>query len=108
MKTLFKNADILLYENGIYNVIKNAFLAVDGEKISYIGKDRPEGEFDTVKDMSGKLLMSGFYNCHNHCPMVLLRGVGSEFAVKVKKSVHCIFVVIHGVFSPFEMLFFGS
>lgn len=78
MKTLFKNADILLYENGIYNVIKNAFLAVDGEKISYIGKDRPEGEFDTVKDMSGKLLMSGFYNCHNHCPMVLLRGVGSD------------------------------
>ena len=78
MKTLFKNADILLYENGIYNVIKNAFLAVDGDRISYIGKDRPEGEFDTVRDMSGKLLMSGFYNCHNHCPMVLLRGVGSD------------------------------
>ena len=78
MKTLFKNADILLYENGIYNVVKNAFLAVDGERISYIGKDRPEGEFDAVKDMTDRLLMSGFYNCHNHCPMVLLRGVGSD------------------------------
>ena len=78
MKTLFKNADILLFENGIYNVIKNAFLAVDGDKISYIGKEKPEGEFDTVRDMTGKLLMSGFYNCHNHCPMVLLRGVGSD------------------------------
>lgn len=78
MKTLFKNADILLYENGIYNVIKSAFLAVDGERISYIGKSKPDGNFDTVKDMSGKLLMSGFYNCHNHCPMVLLRGVGSD------------------------------
>lgn len=78
MKTLFKNADILMYENGIYSVIKNAFLAVDGERISYIGKEKPEGNFDSVKDMSGKLLMSGFYNCHNHCPMVLLRGVGSD------------------------------
>lgn len=78
MKTLFRNADILLFENGIYNVIKNAYLAVDGDRISYIGKDMPDGKFDTVKDMTGKLLMSGLYNCHNHCPMVLLRGVGSD------------------------------
>ena len=78
MKTLFRNADILLFENGIYNVLKGAFLAVDGEKISYIGKNEPDGEFDSVKDMNGKLLMPGFYNCHNHCPMVLLRGVGSD------------------------------
>ncbi len=78
MKTLFKNADILLFENGIYSVIKNAYLAVDGDIISYIGKDLPDGEFDTTKDMTGKLLMSGLYNCHNHCPMVLLRGVGSD------------------------------
>lgn len=78
MKTLFKNADILLFEKGIYNVIKNAYLAVDGDKISYIGKTAPDGDFDIIKDMSGKLLMSGLYNCHNHCPMVLLRGVGSD------------------------------
>ena len=78
MKTLFRNADILLFENGIYNVIKNAYLAVDGDRIAYIGKDLPDGDFDTVKDMTGKLLMSGLYNCHNHCPMVLLRGVGSD------------------------------
>ncbi len=78
IKTLFKNADILVYENGIYKVIKNAFLTVDGAEIAYLGTDEPCGEFDTVKDMAGTLLMSGFYNCHNHCPMVLLRGVGSD------------------------------
>lgn len=78
MKTLFRSADILLFENGIYNVIKNAYLAVDGDRIAYIGKDMPDGDYDTVKDMTGKLLMSGLYNCHNHCPMVLLRGVGSD------------------------------
>lgn len=78
MKTLFRNADILLFEKGIYNVIKNAYLAVDGSRISYIGKDMPDGNFDLTKDMTGKLLLSGFYNCHNHCPMVLLRGMGSD------------------------------
>ncbi len=78
MKILFKHADILVYENGIYNVIKNAYLAIDADKISYIGKDEPSDTFDEIKDMNGKLLMSGFYNCHNHCPMVLLRGVGSD------------------------------
>lgn len=78
MKTLFRNADILLFENGIYNVLKGAFLAVDDDRISYIGKNKPDGNFDSVKDMTGRLLMSGFYNCHNHCPMVLLRGVGSD------------------------------
>lgn len=78
MKTLFKNADILLCDNGIYNVLKNAYLCVDGDKIAYIGKDKPTDTFDEVKDMTGRLLMSGFYNCHNHCPMVLLRGVGSD------------------------------
>lgn len=78
MKTLFRNADILLFENGIYSVLKGAYLAVDGDRISYIGKIEPDERFDSVKDMTGKLLMSGFYNCHNHCPMVLLRGVGSD------------------------------
>lgn len=78
MKTLFRNADIFLFENGIYSVLKGAYLAVDGDRISYIGKIEPDERFDSVKDMTGKLLMSGFYNCHNHCPMVLLRGVGSD------------------------------
>lgn len=78
MKTLFKNATMLVFENGIYNILKDAYLVVDGDRISYIGKNKPEVQCDTVKDMAGKLLMSGFYNCHNHCPMVLLRGVGSD------------------------------
>lgn len=78
MKTLFKNADILLRENGGYRVAENCCLAVEDDRISYIGKDRPEGDFDCVKDMSSRLLMPGLYNCHNHSPMVLLRGVGSD------------------------------
>ena len=81
MKILFKNADILVRDEK-FNVLSNAFLAVDGDKISYIGTEEPKGEFDEIKDMSGKLLMPGLINCHNHCPMVLLRGIGSDLPLQ--------------------------
>lgn len=81
MKILFKNADILV-RNGNFNVIEGAYLAVDGNTISYIGKDEPKDNFDEIKDMSGKLLMPGLINCHNHCPMVLLRGIGSDLPLQ--------------------------
>ena len=77
MRTLFKNADILLRGRKEYRVMKNAFLAVDGEFISYIGKKRPEGSFDAEKDMRGKLLMPGLVNAHGHSAMTLVRGAGS-------------------------------
>lgn len=81
MKILFKNADILVKED-IFKVISNAYLAVDGDKISYVGTEKPMGEFDEIKDMSGKILMPGLINCHNHCPMVLLRGIGSDLPLQ--------------------------
>lgn len=81
MKILFKNADILL-KGEKFNVLENSFLAVDGDKISYIGSEEPAGNFDEIKDMSGKMLIPGLINCHNHCPMVLLRGVGSDLPLQ--------------------------
>lgn len=81
MKILFKNADILVRDEN-FSVLSNAFLAVDGDKISYIGTEKPTGEFDEIKDMSGKILMPGLINCHNHCPMVLLRGIGSDLPLQ--------------------------
>lgn len=81
MKILFKNADILV-RNGNFNVIEGAYLAVDGNTISYIGTDEPKDNFDEIKDMRGKLLMPGLINCHNHSPMVLLRGIGSDLPLQ--------------------------
>lgn len=82
MKTLFKNCDIITRENDKPVVIREGFLCVDGDTISYVGNTRPEGEFDTEKDMGGAVLMPGLINCHNHCPMVLLRGVGSDLSLQ--------------------------
>ncbi len=82
MKILFENADILLRSGEKFTVAESSFLAVDGDRISYIGDQRPDGDFDEVKDMSGRLLMPGLINCHNHSPMVLLRGVGSDLPLQ--------------------------
>lgn len=78
MKTLFKNCDVLLRDGEAFSVTKNAYIGVDGDRIDYIGTEMPKSEYDYQKDMTGKLLMPGLINCHNHCPMVLLRGVGSD------------------------------
>ena len=48
-----------------------------GDTIDYIGTEKPTGEYEEHKSMEHKLLMPGLINCHNHSPMVLLRGVGS-------------------------------
>lgn len=82
MKILFENADILLRSGEKFTVAENSFLAVDDDTISYIGRQRPDGDFDKTKNMSGKLLMPGLINCHNHSPMVLLRGVGSDLPLQ--------------------------
>ena len=78
MKTLFKNCKILVRDNGVYRVLDNAFLSVDGALIDYIGTEMPKEAYDAVKDYAGKLLMPGLYNCHTHSPMVLLRGIGND------------------------------
>lgn len=78
MKTLYKNAIIINFVNDRLNVINDGYLAVDGDTVSYVGSVLPEEKFDSVLDMSGKIIMPGIYNCHTHSPMVLLRGVGSD------------------------------
>ena len=82
MKILFKNADILMRDGDKFNVLENGYLAVEDRKIAYIGKAKPDGAYDEIKDMSNRILMPGLINCHNHSPMVLLRGVGSDLPLQ--------------------------
>ena len=82
MKILFENADILLRDRDKFSLLEDGYLAVDGEMISYIGSEKPQENFDEIKDMSRRILMPGLINCHNHSPMVLLRGVGSDLPLQ--------------------------
>ena len=90
MKTLYKNAVVL--QNGHSPVIKNGFFGVDGKLISYVGSKAPEEKYDSVIDMSDKIIMPGLYNCHTHTPMTLLRGVGSGLPLD-KWLFECVFPI---------------
>ncbi|MEG2774278.1 MAG: amidohydrolase [Acetivibrio sp.] len=81
MKTLLKHGSIIAWENGPKE-IRNGYLGIDGDKIIYIGKQKPEEVYDIEKDMTKKLLIPGLINGHSHSPMTLLRGEGSELPLK--------------------------
>ena len=57
-------------------VLNGAFVAVEGNKITSVGVQRPRGEFERVIDCTGKVMLPGFVNAHTHVPMTLMRGYG--------------------------------
>ena len=75
MSVLFTNVTVLTMD-GSRTPLKNAFVAVEGEKIVSVGQERPRGNFDRVVDGADKILMPGFVNAHTHLPMTLMRGYG--------------------------------
>lgn len=70
MKFLFDKTEVLGYGE--------CYIAVDGQYISYIGKEKPEGDFDRIIDTKDKLVCPGLYNCHTHSAMQFLRGYGED------------------------------
>ena len=68
MKILFENVKLLSGES--------AYVVVDGARFSYVGSERPQGEFDHIKNCGGAVMIPGFYNTHCHAAMTLFRGIG--------------------------------
>lgn len=75
MTTLFTNVTALLMDEG-FTTLRYGYVAVDGAAISYVGPNRPRGDFDQTIDCTGKVMMPGFVNAHTHVPMTLMRGYG--------------------------------
>lgn len=78
MKRLLKHCDILTLEQGTWRTRKDAYLGVDGDTICYLSEQAPAEPYDEEKSLRGKLVLPGLINCHNHSPMVFLRGIGSD------------------------------
>lgn len=74
-------SDIIVLDEE-YKAVDGRYVATEGSKITYVGADRPEGDFGREIEGSGKLLMSGFYNAHAHSPMTLMRGYGENLSLK--------------------------
>lgn len=75
MSILFQNVTAVLMDDA-KTVLPNAYVAVEGGKISYVGAEKPAGHFEEQIDGTGKVLMPGFVNCHTHVPMTAMRGYG--------------------------------
>lgn len=75
MPILFQNVTAVLMDEA-RTVLKNAYVSVDGGKITSVGTDKPQGAFDRVIDGHGGILMPGLINCHTHVPMTAMRGYG--------------------------------
>ena len=74
MTILFKNAAIP--DRTAPDHKRRVCLAVDGEYISYVGEDLPDGEFDRTVDCYDALLVPGFVNAHCHSAMTLFHSLG--------------------------------
>jgi 5-methylthioadenosine/S-adenosylhomocysteine deaminase len=72
---LFNNITIL---NDQMKIQKNMYVATEGDLISYIGDMPPSEDYGETIDGKNRLLMPGFFNCHAHSPMTLLRGYGEN------------------------------
>lgn len=72
MNTLISNVTIVTM-NEKMEVLFGAYLGVTDGKISYIGKDAPLEQPQTIVDGTGMVLMPGLVNCHTQLATTVLR-----------------------------------
>ncbi|HAQ63567.1 MAG TPA: amidohydrolase [Ruminococcaceae bacterium] len=58
----------------IFDYKENMYVGIQGDRIEYIGKEKPAKDYGEEYDGSRKVLMPGLVNAHTHSPMTLLRG----------------------------------
>lgn len=76
---LFENIAVL---NGAFAVEENQFVGVKDGRITYVGAEKPEGDWGETFDGRHALLMPGMVNAHSHAPMVLLRGYAENLPLQ--------------------------
>lgn len=75
MSTLIHNCTAVLMDDA-NTILKDAFVTVEGSRITSVGTARPAGKFDLEIDGRGNVLMPGLVNAHTHVPMTAMRGYG--------------------------------
>lgn len=75
MKIRFYNASVLT-EAG--KDIFNGEVHTDGDKITYVGADKKDGQFDREINLNGNLIMPSFKNAHTHSAMTFLRSYADD------------------------------
>lgn len=84
MRRIFTNAVILTMVNN-NEPITNGALGIEDNRIVFVGPAPSKQElslYDEVIDCSGKAILPGFINTHNHVAMSLLRGYADDLPLK--------------------------
>ena len=73
---LLKNADFIVTMDRDRRELKSAWILIGGGKILKVGQGRvPEGPYDEVVDLSGRMVTPGLVNTHHHMFQSLTRAV---------------------------------
>ncbi len=77
MKTLIRDARLLITMDDARRRIPGGFIVVDGETIAAVGAGEPPASVnaDRTIDARGKVVLPGLVNTHHHLPQVLTRNV---------------------------------
>ena len=59
-------------------VLRDAGVAISGGMISAVGEIPPDFRADEILDVSGHIVMPGFFNAHTHSAMTLFRGYAED------------------------------
>ena len=81
MDTLISNVTIVTM-NERMEVLFGAYLGIEGEKITYIGKEPPKDTPATILDGTGMVAMPGLVNCHTHLATTVLRSYCDDLTGK--------------------------
>ena len=76
---LFKN---VTYLDEHLEIVRNGYIGVTDDKISYISTQAPIGNFGDEVDASGKVMLPGLINTHCHVPMTLMRGYAENLSLQ--------------------------
>ena len=80
MGFVIKNITVVSYNDEL-EILENVNVAVDGEKIAYLGTEMPDLSGYDVINGEGKTLLPGLVNAHTHTPMTLLRSYADDMAL---------------------------
>lgn len=80
-KVLIKNGTFITMRDD--ETVLHGSMVVDGDRITYLGENTPDGTFDTVIDGTYRVYLPGLVNTHGHAAMSLLRGYADDLALQV-------------------------
>ncbi len=73
-------SDITILDEN-FDVREHMYVGVKGNRIAYIGSEKPEEDYGEIYEGRNRLLMTAFYNAHAHSSMTLMRGYGENMAL---------------------------